>query len=176
MKSIIHTLIGTGIVVAIAGCPAVALAASHQTVPTPLPHLIVPPSERQTGDQTVISQIDPSPLSTPRRLAPSTSTRHVSSRNIDPSMTIASSSNRRQPRSSNHAAFDWMWMIVFLSFSGFIVWRFLTQTSSDHQRSSDNSWFDFGSHDSDADSSSYSDYGNYSDSSDFGGGGDGGDW
>ncbi|KAI9135438.1 hypothetical protein ON05_003890 [Acaryochloris sp. CCMEE 5410] len=116
-----------------------------------------------------------------RTVIPRTPTPPLSYLPFDQSVAVASNSPRRQPRSSTNRSFDWVWMIIFVSFSGFIVWRFLTHTSSDNRRSNDSSWFDLFNHDSSSDSNTHSDYGNYSDSSDFGGGssdggGDGGDW
>lgn len=176
-----HKVIGFGIVVAIAAIPLCASASVHHEVPTPLQ--LHPVVETQTDHQPAIGMVYDSALPPPSAiLATGLSPEHASQKtptspfsdlHFDPSIAIASNSNRRQPRSSN-----WIVLIGILSFSGIILWRILA-TQSGSYRSSHHS-FDSGSHDS-SDSSSHSDYGNYSDSSDFGGGssdggGDGGDW
>ncbi|WP_299415098.1 hypothetical protein [Acaryochloris sp. IP29b_bin.148] len=187
MKSTIHTMVSTGIVAAIAAAPFAATATIHPEVPSPLQ--LDPVAEAvQKADVAMVydSALTPTFKISATGLAqptviPRTPTPPLSYLPFERSMAVTSNSSRGQPRSSTNRSFDWMWMIIFVSFSGFIVWRFLTHTSSGNQRSNDSSWFDFFSHDSSSDSSTHSDYGNYSDSSDFGGGssdrgGDGGDW
>lgn len=187
MKSTFHTMVSTGIVTTIAIAPLTAAATIHQGVLSPLQ--LDPVTEAVHKAESVMvynstltptSKISATGLDQPT-VIPRTPTSPLSYLPIDRSMAVASNSPRRQPRSSTHRSFDWLWMIIFVSFSGFIVWRFLANTSSGNRRSNDSSWFDLFSHDSSSDSSTHSDYGNYSDSSDFGGGssdggGNGGDW
>lgn len=177
-------VMGVGIVVAIAAVPLCASTSVHQGVSTPLqshPGLETTRDNTPTNDIVYDSALTPASAILTTGLSQRNvfqKTPPVSNIHFHPSSALAS--NQRQPRSTNQDSSNWMWLIGILGFSGFVLWRFLTNLSSGNQQSSNN-WFDFGSHDSSSESSSHNDYGNYSDSSDFGGGssdggGDGGDW
>lgn len=193
-----HKAIGAGMgFLILAGTgPVTASSAADQKSPTPVQHhQMVASFKINTEPETAVDNLHDSALPrTPAIFATGLSKGYVSPKratsNLPPasfrysnqSSTTAANSDRHQPRSSSNGSFDWIWLSGLLGFSGFIIWRFLTNLSSGrgNRKSSDNS-FDFGSHDSGSDSSSYSDYGNYGDSGDFGGGGsdgsgDGGDW